>query len=261
MMGEHLVLVTGASSGIGLCIARRFLDRGHRVLMLSHDEAELKAACVSPFSIPVVCDLADADKVRGLWKTLEEQHGRIDVLVNNAGVGHHGEVETTSEETFRRLMEINFFAAVSLCQQAVAAMKPRGGGKILNLTSASARRPLARMGAYGSSKAALHGLTQALRLEAEPHGILVSEVLPISVKTAFFGRASNTSDRDYKPKGVNHTPEEVADMVMLCLDRRIREMVSHRPTQWGIVLDALMPNLVARLLGWVERKTGKKKRG
>jgi 2-dehydro-3-deoxy-L-rhamnonate dehydrogenase (NAD+) len=251
------VLVTGASSGIGLCIARRFVDRGERVLMLSHDRAELGNVCVSPFTVPVLCDLSDPAQVRGLWKRLETEHGPIDILVNNAGVGHHGEVEATDEETFRRLMEVNFFAAVSLCQQAVAAMKPRGSGKILNLTSASARRPLARMGAYGSSKAALHGFTQTLRAEVQRHGIFVGEVLPISVKTAFFQRASNTSDRVYRPKGVNHTPEEVAQMVMRCLDRRIAEIVSHRPTQWGIVLDALMPNTVARLLAWLERKTAK----
>lgn len=249
-------LVTGASSGIGLCVARRMLLRGEKVLQLSFDEAELREACQGyPRAVPVVVDLSRPEQVDGLFGRLESEHGPIDVLVNNAGVGHHGPLETTDDNTFRRLMEINFFAPVSLCRQAVAAMKTRRSGHILNLTSASARRPLARMGAYGSSKAALHGLTQALRLEVEPYGILVSEVLPISVTTAFFQRAGNTSDRVYKPKGIHHTADEVAGMVMRCLDKKIPELVSHKPTQWGLVFDALFPNLTARLLSWVERRT------
>ena len=254
-------LVTGASSGIGLAIARELLNRGQTVLMLSYDQAELDRACSGwEQAVPVLCDLSQRSQVDGLIARLEQEHGPISVLINNAGIGHHGPVETTDEETFRRLMEINFFAPMSLCRQAVAAMQPRRTGHILNLTSASARRPLARMGAYGSSKAALHGLTQALRLEVERYGICVSEVLPISVTTQFFERASNTSDRVYRPKGIHHTPEAVAAMVLSCLDRKVAELVTHKPTQLGLALDALFPNLVARVLSWVEKRTASRPR-
>lgn len=255
-------LITGASSGIGLSTAAKLAQRGHHVLMLSYDQPELEQVCpaIAGQVTPVVCDLSRADQVDGLWQRLEELHGPISILINNAGIGHHGEVVDTSMETFRRVMEINYFAAVNLCHQAMLAMKGRCSGHILNLTSASARRPLARMGAYGASKAALHGLTQALRLEAHPFQVRVSEVLPISVTTPFFERASNTSQRVYQPMGLRHTPDQVADMVIRCLDRNIGEFVTHTPTALGLALDALFPNLVSRLLNWVDWLTARRNR-
>lgn len=255
---SKLALVTGASSGIGLNIARILISRGWRVLLLSYDEAELQVACerFSPEqAVPVVCDLAVSERVDGLWPVLESRHGPISVLINNAGIGHHGEVLHTSQEVFRRVMEVNYFAPVALCQQALQAMKERQQGHILNVTSASARRPLARMGAYGSSKAALHGFTQTLRMEAHAHGVGVSEVLPISVATPFFERASNTSEHLYRPRGLTQSPEQVAAMVVRCLDRNIAECVTHRPTALGLALDSLMPNLVSRLLNAWERRS------
>ncbi len=255
---SKLALVTGASSGIGLNIVQILLSRGWRVLLLSYDEAELRVA-VEQFSpeqaVPVVCDLSVPDQVAGLWQRLELEHGPISVLINNAGIGHHGEVLQTSQEVFRKLMEVNYFAPVALCQQALQAMKERHQGHILNVTSASARRPLARMGAYGSSKAALHGFTQTLRMEAHAYGVRVTEVLPISVATPFFERASNTSQQDYRPRGLTQSPHQVASMVVRCLDRNIAECVTHRPTALGLALDCLMPNLVSRLLNAWERRS------
>lgn len=249
-------LVTGASSGIGLCIAQSLMRRGQRVLLLSYDEAELDQVTASqPLAIPVLCDLSRPEQVEGLWDRLESQHGPLEALINNAGIGHQGEVLNTPMERFRLLMEVNYFAPVSLCRQALTAMSRRGQGKILNLTSASARRALARMSGYASSKAALHGFTQALRLEAAPLGIAVSEVLPISVATPFFERAGNSSDRSYRPRGVCQTPQAVADLVLDCLDRGTPEVVSHLPTALGFVVDALFPNLVHRLLARLEQKT------
>ena len=255
-------LITGASSGIGLSTARRLAQREHHVLLLSYDEIELQQACSSIVgqATPVLCDLSHPDQVEGLIGRLEALHGPLEILINNAGIGHHGEVLDTSMETFRKLMEVNFFAAVHLCQQSLRVMKERRSGHILNLTSASARRPLARMGAYGSSKAALHGFTQTLRMEADAYGVKVSEVLPISVTTPFFERASNTSGGDYKPRGFRHTPDQVADMVMRCLDRNIGEYVTHGPTAFGLVLDAMMPNLVSRLLTWSDRLMARRQR-
>lgn len=265
MEGAKIVanaLVTGASSGIGLSTARRLAQRGHHVLMLSYDEPELQQASQDLVgqATPVLCDLSQPDQVDGLFARLEGLYGPIEILINNAGIGHHGEVTETSMETFRRVMEVNYFAPLNLCQQALTAMKERRRGHILNLTSASARRPLARMGAYGSSKAALHGLTQTMRLEAHPYQVRVSEVLPISVTTPFFERASNTSQRLYRPMGFRHSPDQVADMVMRCLDRNIGEYVTHTPTALGLALDALMPNFVSRLLVWSERLTARRNR-
>ena len=237
-------LITGASSGIGFSTARRLAQRGHQVLLLSYDEPELLQACadLGAQAIPVLCDLAVPEQVDGLWQRLEETYGPIHILINNAGVGHHGELADTDMATMRRLFEVNFFAAANLCGQAMRAMTSRGRGHILNLTSASARRSLALIGAYGASKAALHGLTQTLRLEAAGTGVAVGEVLPISVTTPFFARAG------YRPRGLTQTPEKVAEQILLCLDKGEAERTIYWPTAFGFVLDALFPNLVARLL-------------
>lgn len=247
-------LITGASSGIGLAIAIRLSLAGYRPLMLSYDADELQQASAQVSnSISILCDLSIPDQVEGLLNRLETLHGPIEVLINNAGIGHHGAVVDTSQEVFRRLMEVNYFAPVSLCRQALQLMGPRRRGQILNLTSASARRPLARMGAYGSSKAALHGFTQTLRLEAAPSGVQVLEILPISVSTPFFERASNTSAQEYRPRGLCQTPQQLAELTLDCLRRNRPETVSHGLTGWALSLDGLFPNLVARALEWWER--------
>lgn len=245
-------LITGASSGIGLSTASRLIDRGHRVFLLSYDEPELLAACaqLGERAVPVLCDLTLPDQVDGLWSQLEERHGPIDILINNAGIGHQAPVCETDMATLRRLLEVNFFAAASLCAQAMRAMRGRRQGHILNLTSAAARRSLPGIGAYGASKAALHALTQSLRLEADGSGVVVSEVLPISVSTPFFARAG------YRPRGVTQTPEQVADQILRCLDQGLAERTTHWPTALGFALDALFPNWVARLLAWRYRRPG-----
>lgn len=253
-------LVTGGSSGIGLAIAQRLQEKGFSPLLLSHDFAELEGAGqrlgLGRESL-VCCDLAEGDQRRGLWDRLEASHGPMDLLVNNAGIGHHGEILQLSEDVLRRVMEVNFFAPVDLCRQALAAMGTRRRGQILNLTSASARRPLARMGAYGSSKAALHGFTQSLRMEARAYGVQVSEVLPISVQTAFFERASNTSPQAYRARGRVQTPEQVAEVVMKVLEGDIPERVTHWPTALALGLEALLPNWVARALNYWEGRSKK----
>lgn len=243
-------LITGASSGIGLSTARRLAQRGHQILLLSFDESELLQACsgLGPQAVPVLCDLSKAEQVEGLWERLEENHGPIDILINNAGIGLQAQLVETDLAAMRRLFEINFFAAVHLCRQAMTAMKLRRRGHILNLTSAAARRSLPGIGAYGASKAALHGLTQSLRLEADGTGVTVSEVLPISVSTAFFDRAG------YRPRGLTQTPDQVAEHILRCLDTGQAERTTHWPTALGFALDALFPNWVAALLAWRYRR-------
>jgi short-subunit dehydrogenase len=236
-------LITGASSGIGLSTARRLAQRGHQILLLSENEPELLQ--VSPgLGIPVLCDLGRPEQLQGLWAGLEENYGPIEILINNAGIGCQADVLDTDMARFRQVMEINYFAPVELCRQALAAMAGRGQGKILNVTSAAARRSLARIGAYGASKAALHAFTQTLRLEAAAQGVTVGEVLPISVRTPFFARAG------YRPRGLTQSPEQVAEHILGCLDRGQAERTTHWPTALGFALEALFPNWVA---GWLQR--------
>lgn len=174
--------------------------------------------------------------------------GPLDLLVNNAGIGYHSDLLSADLQRIRQLFEVNFFAVVALSQAALAHMAPRGRGHILNVSSASARRSLARMTAYGSSKGAVHSFCQSLRMEAAAYGVGVSEVLPISVITPFFAAAG------YRPQGKTQTPDDVARMIIRCVEKNLPELCTDRLTGWGFVLDALAPNLVARALTWWERR-------
>jgi short-subunit dehydrogenase len=249
------ILVTGASSGIGLAVSERLLGEGVQVLMLSENLPELEDSCAKlgrTYSgnsiVPVHFDLTELQNCPGLWGELEERHGAIDGLVNNAGIGLHASLLDSQPERIRLVFEVNFFAPLLLSRQALAAMASRRQGVIVNVTSASARRALAKMGAYASSKAALHSLSQTLRLEAAPLGVKVCEVLPISTRTKFFDRAS------YQPKGLVQSSDRVAQSVVTVLRTGTPELCTHGLTAWGLGLDGLFPNAVARLLQWLHNR-------
>ena len=178
------------------------------------------------------------------FSRVEEKIGFCDVLVNNAGIGLHKTLEESSEEEFRRVFEVNFFALTSLCRQAIHYMKERGQGHIINISSASARRSLAHMSCYGATKGAVHCFSQAVRSEVAPYGIAVTEILPISVRTDFFDRAG------YQPKGLVQTPETIAKLIERAIRTREAELCSSQLTRLGFVLDVIAPNLAAKLVEW-----------
>jgi short-subunit dehydrogenase len=249
------ILVTGASSGIGLTTSRLLMKTGYQVLMLSENlpeleqaTADLEANGLNP--IPIHFDLTNLKNEPTLWTNLEAKSGPIDALINNAGIGLHSAILDSEPEKIRLIFEVNFFAPLLLSRQALLSMATRKQGAIVNVTSASARRAVAHVGAYAASKAALHSLSQSLRLEAAQLGVSVSEILPISTSTKFFQRAS------YQPRGLVQTSDRVAECVLQALTKRTPEICTHGPTAWGLALDAAFPNLVARLLQWLHDRSG-----
>ena len=184
---------------------------------------------------------------------MEEESGPIDLLVNVAGIGLQASVLQMTADDLRRLFEVNFFASVTLCRDVLRVMAARRRGQIINVSSAVARRGLPGMSAYAASKAALHGFTQSLRLEARRHGVAVTEVLPISVLTGFFAAATNRAARPYAPSGWTQTPEFVARQIVACARRPIAERHTTRLLGPLFALDALAPNLIERLIAWYHR--------
>lgn len=232
--------------------------------MLSNDSPELDRETQSLKQLgravhPILFDLStisQRDPDDQLWAQWESQFGPIEALVNNAGIGYQASLADTPAPKMRLIFEVNFFAPALLCQQASIAMASRGKGSIVNVTSASARRSLARMSAYASSKAAMHSLTQSLRMEVSSKGVNVSEVLPISVSTRFFERASLANNQSYQPKGLVQTPQSVAAQVISAIQKGPSEKCTHWPTSWGLGFDALFPNLISRLLLLWQRLSG-----
>jgi short-subunit dehydrogenase len=251
-LNQRRVLVTGASSGIGEATAHAFARAGAQVVLVSNDttnmvkvEEAIRAA--GGQAVSACIDLTKNEDIDGLIERLEAQHGQIDVLVNNAGVGLGGLVLDTRLEDMRFVFELNFFAVHRLCQQALRSMSARKQGVIINVTSASARFGSPSISAYSASKGAVHAYTQALRTEAAPHGVHVCECLPISVRTPFF---DSVRGHTYRPGGIVQTPEQVANVIVraAAMTSPPAEILPFRPVRLAFVVDALLPGLLQGIL-------------
>ncbi len=186
-MNGKVVVVTGASAGIGKATAELFASRGAQVVCVQRRTVE-GFDCVS-------ADVTDRSAVEAAVGQIVARYGRIDVLVNNAGMGISGTVEDTPEAEARRLFDVNFFGAFNLISAVVPVMRAQGGGVIVNVSSVAAKLAIPFQSFYSASKAALSSLGAALRNEVAPFGIKVTSVLPGDVKTDFTSsRVKNAAD-------------------------------------------------------------------
>jgi NAD(P)-dependent dehydrogenase (short-subunit alcohol dehydrogenase family) len=225
--GGMVAVVTGAARGIGLAVARRFLDDGYSVALLDIDAATLAqtAATLAPRErvLAIECDVAGPDQVRRAIDQVTARFGRIDALVNNAGVAVFKPLLDTTYEEWARVIAVNLTGPF-LCTQACApVMLAGGGGAVVNVGSISGLRASTLRVAYGTSKAALMHLTKQQAAELGERGIRVNAVAPGPVDTAM-AKAVHTPDiragyHDAIPLNRYGTEEEIAAAVaFLCSD-------------------------------------------
>ena len=199
-----IALVTGTSSGIGLATAVTLARGGHTVIatMRNLESAgelqKIVAAEKLPVSLAVLDVDDDASVESGLGKVLAE-HGRLDVLVNNAGIGGGGSVEESSTARFREVMETNFFGALRCIKAVVPGMRERRHGCIVNVTSISGRLALAPAAAYCASKFALETLSECLAQEMKAFNVRVAIVEPGVIATPIFSKAKPSPDNSPYP--------------------------------------------------------------
>lgn len=181
-MKQKVILITGASSGIGYDAATRLAKQGHKVYGAARRTDKmlpLKELGVTPIKMDVT---DDASMVAGVNAVLEAE-GRIDVLVNNAGYGYFGAVENVSMEEARKQLEVNVFGLARLTQLVIPHMRQQGSGRIVNLASIAGKLALYFGGWYHVSKYAVEGFSDALRMELKPFGIDVVIIEPGGIRT------------------------------------------------------------------------------
>ncbi len=188
---NKVVVITGTSSGIGKETAKLFESKGDIVYGLS------RRTTGETFN-ELICDITNLDSIKlAIDKVIEEQ-GRIDVLVNNAGMGISGPVETTKVEEAKRLFNVNFFGTLSMIQQVLPYMRKKHSGMIINISSVASPIAIPFQSFYSASKAAVDSLTFALRAEVSDFGIKVANVLPGDTKTGFTASREKQNDEEAK---------------------------------------------------------------
>ncbi|MDO4565519.1 MAG: SDR family oxidoreductase [Clostridia bacterium] len=185
---NRVVVITGASGGIGLAACKAFVDEGDRVYGLCRKPFELAGAEF------VACDVTDRGSVRSAIAAVIERESRIDVLVSNAGFGIAGSVEFTCDADMLRQFDVNVFGTVRVISEVLAFMREQGSGCILITGSLAAILPIPFQAFYSMSKSALNALTMALRNEVRPYSIRVSALMPGDIKTGFTAARTKSSE-------------------------------------------------------------------
>ncbi|GMO28010.1 SDR family oxidoreductase [Bradyrhizobium ottawaense] len=225
---QKIALVTGAARGIGLATAKKFLGEGWRVALLDI-EGELLGRAVaeidqSEATLALTCDVSDAAAVSDAMESVERRFGRLDALVNNAGIAVFAPLMETSETDWRRVLEVNLTGPFLCTKAAVPLMREGHGGAIVNITSISAVRASTLRSAYGTSKAGLAHLTKQLAVELASLNIRVNAVAPGPVDTAMAKQVHTKEIRaDYHdaiPLNRYGLEEELAEAIyFLCSER------------------------------------------
>jgi len=224
-------IVTGATAGIGLEIVKALLSRGARVVGWARSGDKLSAleGELGDHFHGVVCDVSDLAQVQSARDVSLEKLGRLDVLVNNAGIGRFGPVEEASPEDWQAMVSTNVSGVYHCTREVVPTMKQQGAGHIVNIASIAGLVGNPGLSGYNASKYAVRGMSDALFKELRNDGIKVSCVYPGSTDTEF------SSGR--RPKSSTHKmrPEEVAEVVMHVLERSDNFLISE------VVLRPLKP--------------------
>ncbi|WP_300519911.1 SDR family oxidoreductase [Aliiroseovarius sp.] len=223
-MSMKLAVVTGAARGIGLATAKLFLEEGWQVAMIDRDGPALGAACEGLEGVlPILCDVSRPDQVAAMVEEIMSGPGRIDALVNNAGVADFGPIAETDLARWRRVMETNLDGVFLTSQACLEALKSSNGA-IVNIGSISGHRASTLRVAYGTSKAAVMHLTQQQAAELGEFGIRANCVCPGPVRTKL-AMAVHTQDiidayHDAIPLNRYGSEREIAEVItFLCSDR------------------------------------------
>lgn len=254
---QKVVVVTGASSGIGADLARQLAPLGTRLVLAARSKDKLNSLheeLKSRGSDILVCptDVSDMAQVKNLILQTEKKFGTIDILINNAGIGHFGPLDQADAGQIRQVMETNYWGAVYACLSAIPIMKARASGTIVNITSTASFHGYPHLVVYSSAKAALHSLSEGLRIELAPFGIRVVEIQPGVIDNEFHINALGQTRHLYRVKQIRGgDPKQLTRRILQAIASGKREIVY--PQYWRLY--KLLVRLFPKTMEWLIVRT------
>jgi len=254
-MEEQVVVVFGASSGIGRETALRFAERGAKVVAVARDQTGLSSLMAEirgrgGEAIAIVADTADFDQVQMVAGRAVDKYGRLDTWVHLAAVSLYATFEQTTPEEWRRIIEVNLNGQAYGAMAALPHLKRTGRGALIHVSSAEALRALPLQSAYASSKHGVKGFLDALRVELQHEGaqISVTNIMPASINTPFFNKARTRLG--YKPMGLPplYSPSIVAKSILYAAENPVRDIICGGAGWLLKVSDQVSPRLVDAVL-------------
>lgn len=249
------VVITGASSGIGLALARLVAAKGGALLLASRRLERLEQLAEeiakqypeTPRPRCMRCDVASRNGVRRLIDTAVRELGGIDVLINNAGISVYGNTQQTPIECFREVMDVNYFGPLYGMLDAIPEMKKNGAGLIVNVVSVAAIHGVPYLAAYGASKAALAAVGQSIRAELANSGIKVLNVYPSYTRTNIFAVERKVGGAR-RPNGRYASAKGVASAVVRAIETERQELVLSPEGKALSALRGLLPVAIQKAM-------------
>jgi short-subunit dehydrogenase len=245
---DRVAIVTGASRGIGEAIARQLVAKGAQVVLAARDIARLEAIQqeLGEAAFAVQCDVADRAQVSAMVQATLERFGRVEILINNAGIGLSGVIADFDLDDLERVFAVNVFGVVACIQAVIPPMRAQKWGHIVNISSILGKRAVPQTAGYAASKFALQALSDGLRVEEAPHNIAVSVICPGSTETDFRDNELQSGSKllNERPRVNLKSADDVAAITLKAINRRSREIVVSPFGKFFNVLEKALPSAV-----------------
>ena len=264
---NKVALITGGSRGLGLVLARQICGEGGNVALIARDADELARAKADlvrrgGVALTVQCDLLDSEQIQSAVRQIIDRFGKIDILINNAGIIEVGPLQHMGRDDFERAMQLHFWAPFELISPIVPEMRTWGGGRIVNISSIGGKVAVPHMASYSASKFALTGFSDAVRAELARDNIHVTTVAPGMMRTGshvnakFKGRHDNEFAWFAASAGaplISMSADRAAKKILAACRRGQPSVTLTFAARAAILGNALCPNLTGYLMKFVNR--------
>lgn len=230
---DKVVIITGASSGIGLATAKLLSQKGAKVVLVARSKDKLEKLSKSlQNSLVIQTDMADENQIKEMVAKTVKHFGRVDILINNAGIGYDSLIGNIEAEKFRYLFELDLLGVTIAIREVIPYMKKQKEGSIINISSGTALMALPSMSPYSSLKRAVVGVSLTAREELKKYGINVSVVYPYITSTNFEKNTLKSGKQNWEDDGdgpptLGDPPEYIAEKISEAIEKELPEVFAH----------------------------------